>query len=42
MRVLVAASVCVLLSTPAFAQRGTPPPATDRTKARLYVGGRSG
>ena len=28
----VVASVCVLLSAPAFAQRGTPPPPTDRTK----------
>ena len=33
MRVLSAVSVCLLLSTPAFAQRGTPPPPTDRTKA---------
>ena len=32
MRVFVAASICVLLSAPAFAQRGTPPPPTDRTK----------
>ena len=32
MRVFVVASVCVLLSAPAFAQRGTPPPPTDRTK----------
>jgi len=33
MRVLSAVSVCLLLSTTAFAQRGTPPPPTDRTKA---------
>ena len=33
MRVFVAASVCALLLSPAFAQRGTPPPPTDRTKA---------
>ena len=33
MRVLSAVSVCLMLSTPAFAQRGTPPPPTDRTKA---------
>jgi mannose-6-phosphate isomerase-like protein (cupin superfamily) len=32
MRVLAAAALSVLLSTPAFAQRGNPPP-TDRTKA---------
>jgi mannose-6-phosphate isomerase-like protein (cupin superfamily) len=32
MRVLVVASICVLFSAPAFAQRGTPPPPTDRTK----------
>src|SRR5687768_17723230 len=31
--VLAAASVFIALSTPAFAQRGTPPPPTDRTKA---------
>ena len=33
MRLLATVSVCVLLSTAAFAQRGTPPPQTDRTKA---------
>ena len=33
MRVFAAAGICVLLSTPTFAQRGTPPPPTDRTKA---------
>ena len=33
MRVFATAvSVCIVLSTPAFAQRGTPPPPTDRTK----------
>ncbi len=32
MRILAAAIVCVLLSTPAFAQGGAQPP-TDRTKA---------
>ena len=32
MRVLVVASICVLFSAPAFAQRGTPPPPTARTK----------
>lgn len=34
MRVFATAvSVCIVLSTPGFAQRGTPPPPTDRTKA---------
>ena len=33
MRILTAVTVCVLLSTQSFAQRGTPPPPTDRTKA---------
>jgi mannose-6-phosphate isomerase-like protein (cupin superfamily) len=33
MRVFIAATVCALLSTPVVAQRGTPPPPTDRTKA---------
>jgi len=33
MRALVAATVFIALSTPAFAQRGAPPPPTDRTKA---------
>jgi mannose-6-phosphate isomerase-like protein (cupin superfamily) len=33
MRVLGTVSICIALSTPAFAQRGTPPPPTDRTKA---------
>ncbi|RPI51981.1 MAG: cupin domain-containing protein [Acidobacteria bacterium] len=33
MRILAAVIVCVLLSVPTFAQRGTPPPPTDRTKA---------
>ena len=32
MRVFAVVSVCALLSTPVFAQRGTPPPPTDRTK----------
>jgi mannose-6-phosphate isomerase-like protein (cupin superfamily) len=32
-RTIVMASVCVLLSISALAQRGTPPPPTDRTKA---------
>ena len=33
MRLLTAVTVGLLLSTPSFAQRGTPPPPTDRTKA---------
>jgi mannose-6-phosphate isomerase-like protein (cupin superfamily) len=33
MRIALTAVVCVLLATPAFAQRGAPPPPTDRTKA---------
>src|SRR5215213_9626773 len=33
MRIFAAGLVCIALSTPAFAQRGTPPPETDRTKA---------
>ena len=33
MRVFAVGLVCIALSTPAFAQRGTPPPETDRTKA---------
>ena len=33
MKIFAAAAVCLALSTPAFAQRGTPPPPTDRTKA---------
>lgn len=33
MRILIAATLGVLLSAPAFAQRGAPPPPTDRTKA---------
>jgi mannose-6-phosphate isomerase-like protein (cupin superfamily) len=33
MRILSAVTVCVLFAAPAFAQRGTPPPPTDRTKA---------
>jgi mannose-6-phosphate isomerase-like protein (cupin superfamily) len=33
MRILSAVGLCVVLSIPAFAQRGTPPPPTDRTKA---------
>lgn len=33
MRVLAAVSVCLMFSTPAFAQRGAQPPPTDRTKA---------
>ena len=33
MRALAAVGVYVMLSTPVFAQRGTPPPPTDRTKA---------
>ena len=32
-RTIVMASVCVLLSISALAQRGAPPPPTDRTKA---------
>ena len=32
MRVFAVVSVCAVLSTPVFAQRGTPPPPTDRTK----------
>ena len=32
MRVLAVVSVCAVLSTPVFAQRGAPPPPTDRTK----------
>ena len=37
MRVLAAASVCLMLSIPAFAQRGAPPPPTDRTKASYFT-----
>jgi mannose-6-phosphate isomerase-like protein (cupin superfamily) len=33
MRILIAVTATVLLSTAGFAQRGTPPPPTDRTKA---------
>jgi mannose-6-phosphate isomerase-like protein (cupin superfamily) len=33
MRIVTAVTVCVLFSAPAFAQRGTPQPPTDRTKA---------
>ena len=38
-RTIVMASVCVLLSISALAQRGAPPPPTDRTKAQLHVCG---
>jgi len=33
MRIFTAAAICLAISAPAFAQRGTPPPPTDRTKA---------
>ena len=37
MKIVTAAAVCLVLSTPAFAQRGTPPPPTDRTKASFFT-----
>lgn len=37
MRFLVTLGVVVAFSTPAFAQRGTPPPPTDRTKASIMT-----
>lgn len=33
MKIFAAAALSLAISTPAFAQRGTPPPPTDRTKA---------
>ena len=33
MKIFAAIALCLAISAPAFAQRGTPPPPTDRTKA---------